>query len=59
MTSEEFGAVVFGLGYLALLIGAIRVFGLRRVVFFLLGVVFLGVVVAMKSLAVMTGSRRY
>ena len=59
MTSQELGAVVFLLGYLALLLGAIKLFGLRRVVLVLFGIVFLAIAVAFKSLCVVTGSRRY
>ena len=59
MTSEELGAVMFLLGYAAVLVGAIKVFGLRRVVMFLLGFVLLGIVIAFKTLGVIVGSRRY
>ncbi len=59
MSSEELGAIVLGLGYLALLLGAVRVFGLRRVVMFFLLVAFAAVVVAFKTLSVVAGSRRY
>ena len=41
MKSEELGAVLFVLGYGALLVGAIRVFGIRRVLVVLFGIVFL------------------
>lgn len=59
MTSQELGAVVFMLGYGALLLGAIKVFGLRRVLVVLFGIVFLAIAVAFKSLGVVTGGRRY
>jgi uncharacterized membrane protein YccC len=59
MTSEELSAVVFLLGYVALLVGAIKAFGLRRVLAVLFGIVFLAVVVAFKTLGVVTGGRRY
>ena len=59
MTSEELGAVMFLFGYLAMLVGAIKVFGMRRVVMFLLGFVLLGIVIAFKTLGVIVGSRRY
>lgn len=58
MTSQELGAVVFLLGYLALLLGAIKVFGLRRVLLVVFGIVFVAVAVAFKTLGVMTGGRR-
>ena len=59
MTSHELGAVVFLVGYAALLVGAIKVFGLRRVLLVLFGIVFFAVVVAFKSLGVVTAARRY
>ena len=59
MSSEEVGALVFGLGYLALFVGAIRVFGLARVLMFFLWVFFAAAVVAFKTLGAVTGSRRY
>jgi hypothetical protein len=59
MTSDEMGAAMFLLGYLALLLGAIKVFGARRVVMVLFGVVVLAFVIAFKSLGVITGARRY
>ena len=55
---QEMGAVVFLLGYGALLVGAVKVFGIRRVLLVLFGIVFLAAVVAFKSLGVVTGSRR-
>ena len=59
MTSQELGAVVFMLGYWALLLGAIKVFGLRRVLLVLFGIVFVAIAVAFRSLGVVTGGRRY
>lgn len=59
MTSEELSALVFLLGYVALLAGAIKVFGLRWVLAVLFGIVFLAVVVAFKTLGAVTGGRRY
>lgn len=59
MSSEELGAIVFGLGYLALLVGAIRVFGLGRVLMFFLWVLLAAVLAAFKTLGVVAGSRRY
>ena len=59
MTSQELGAVVFMLGYGVLLLTAIKVFGLRRVLMVLFGIVFLAIAVAFKSLGVVAGGRRY
>ena len=59
MTSHELGAVVFLIGYGALLVGAIKLFGIRRVLLVLFGIVFLAIAVAFKSLGVVTGGRRY
>ena len=59
MTSEELGAVVFLAGYVVLLLGAIKLFGLRRVLLVLFGIVFVAIVVAFKTLGVVTGGRRY
>ena len=59
MTSQELSAIVFLLGYVALLVGAIKVFGLRRVLAVLFGIVFLAVVLAFKTLGAVTGGRRY
>jgi hypothetical protein len=58
MTSEEFGAFLFLAGYGLLLLGAIKVFGLRRVLGVIFGIIFLAVVVAFKSLGAVT-DRRY
>ena len=59
MSREEFGAVIFLIGYGLLLLAAIKVFGLRRVMWSLCLVVFLAVVVAFKTLGAVTGGRRY
>ena len=59
MTSEELSAIVFLAGYGVLFLVAVKVFGLRRVLWALGLVVFLAVVVAFKSLGAVTGSRRY
>ena len=58
MTSEELSGIVFLAGYGVLLLGAIKVFGLRRVVMTLLLIVALAVATAFKTLAVVTGARR-
>ena len=59
MTSQELDALVFLAGYGVLLVAAIKVFGLRRVLAVLFGVVFLALVVAFKTLGALTGGRRY
>lgn len=59
MTSQELDAVIFLSGYGVLLVAAIKVFGLRRVMAVLFGIVFLAVVVAFKTLGAVTGGRRY
>lgn len=59
MSSEELGAIAFGLGYLALLVGAVRTFGFGRVLMFFLWVLLAAVLVAFKTLSVVTGFRRY
>ena len=59
MSREELGAVVFLIGYGVLFLGAVRIFGLRRVMWALCLVVFLAVVVAFKTLGAVTGGRRY
>lgn len=59
MASEEVGGIVFLVGYGAMLVGAIKIFGLRRVVMTLLLIVVLAIATAFKTLAVVTGSRRY
>ena len=59
MTSRELDALIFLAGYGVLLVAAIKVFGLRRVVAVLFGIVFLAVVVAFKTLGAVTGGQRY
>jgi hypothetical protein len=59
VTSQELDALVFLAGYGVLLVAAIKVFGLRRVLAVLFGIVFLAVVVAFKTLGAVTGGRRY
>lgn len=59
MTSRELDALVFLAGYGVLLVVAVRVFGPRRVVAVLFGIVFLAAVVAFKTLGAITGGRRY
>ena len=59
MTSRELDALIFLAGYGVFLVAAIKVFGLRRVMAVLFGIVFLAVVVAFKTLGAVTGGRRY
>lgn len=59
MTSRELDALIFLAGYGVLLVAAIKIFGLRRVMAVLFGIVFLAVVVAFKTLGAVTGGRRY
>lgn len=59
MTREELGAVFFLIGYGVMFLMAVKVFGLRRVLWALCLVVFLAVVVAFKTLGAVTGGRRY
>ncbi len=58
MPPEEVGAYLFLAGYSLLLIGAIKVFGLGRVLRVIFGIVILGVWVAMRTLGGVT-QRRY
>lgn len=58
MTSEELGALVLLAGYVGVLLLACKVFGVRRVLWVLFGIVFLGVWVAMRTLTGIT-DRRY
>ena len=59
MANEELSAIVFLAGYGVMFLIAVKVFGLRRVLWALGLVVFLAVVVAFKTLGAVTGSRRY
>jgi hypothetical protein len=59
VSREELGAVFFLIGYGVLFLGAVKIFGLRRVMWALCLVVFLAVVVAFKTLGAVTGGRRY
>jgi hypothetical protein len=59
VSREELGAVFFLIGYGLLFLGAVKIFGLRRVLWALCLVVFLAVVVAFKTLGAVTGGRRY
>ena len=58
MSEQEVGGIVLLCLYGLMLIGAIRVFGIRPVLAILVEIIFLGVTVAIRSLAVITG-RRY
>jgi len=59
MTREEIGAVFFLVGYGLLFLLAVKAFGLRRVLWGLVLVVFLAVAVAFKTLGSVSGGRRY
>ena len=59
MSREELGAVFFLVGYGVVFLAAVRIFGLRRVLWALGLVVFLAVAVAFKTLGSVTGGRRY
>ena len=60
MTSQELGGIAFLLGYAVLLMGAVKVFGIRRVLWFFGLIVVLGVSIAFRSLGAITSSgRRY
>lgn len=59
MSREELGAVFFLIGFGVLFLGAVKIFGLRRVLWGLGLVVVLAVAVAFKTLAAVTGGRRY
>ena len=59
MTREELGAVFFLIGYGLTFLMAVKVFGLRRVLWALCLVIFLAVLVAFKTLGAVTGGRRY
>ena len=58
MTSEQIGGYVFVAGYMLVFIGAVKAFGLRRVLMFFLGILVIGIAVAMGTLRSVTG-RRY
>lgn len=58
MTSEEIGAALILAGYLGVLLLAMKVFGVRRVLWVLFGIVFFAVWVAMRTLSGIT-DRRY
>lgn len=58
MPSEEIGAYVLLAAYAMLFVGAIKVFGLRRVVIVLFGIVFVAVTIAFKTLGAVS-ARRY
>jgi hypothetical protein len=59
MSDQELSALVFLLGYVVLFLVAVRVFGLRRILWALALVVVLAIVVAFRTLAGITGGRRY
>jgi hypothetical protein len=59
MSSEEIGGYVLLAAYGLLFLGAIKVFGLRRVFGIVFGIVFFGLVIAFKAFGAMTSPRRY
>jgi len=59
MTSQELSALVILAGYAGLLVVAVKVFDLRRVLVFVLGIVVLAVLVAFKTFGAVAGGRRY
>ena len=59
MSREELGAVFFLIGYGVMFLAAVRIFGLRRVLWGLGLVVFLAIAAAFKTLGSVTGGRRY
>ena len=58
MTSEQIGAYVFLAGYVLVFIGAVKAFGLRRVLMFFVWIFVIGITIAMGTLRGVT-SRRY
>lgn len=58
MSAEEFGPTVFLVGYGLMLLAAVRVFGVRRVLWALGLIVVLGFAIVFKTLGVITGGRR-
>ena len=59
MSSEEAGALFLLCGYALMLLGAIKIFGVRRVLMCFVGLTMLAIVVAFKTLGVITAGRRY
>jgi hypothetical protein len=59
VSSEELGGMVILAVYGALLVLAVKVFGIRRVLWAIGLVVFFAVAIAFKSLGAFTGGRRY
>ena len=58
MSEQELSAVMMLLGYAAVLVVAVKVFGIRRVLWAIALVVVLAMMVAFKTLGVITGGRR-
>ena len=58
MSEQELSAVVMLLGYAAVLVVAVKVFGIRRVLWAIALVVVLAVMVAFRTLGSITGGRR-
>jgi hypothetical protein len=59
VASEEIGAYVLLAGYGLMFLGAMKVFGLRRVLLVVFGIVFLAVAIAFKTLGSISSPRRY
>jgi hypothetical protein len=59
MTTEEFGAYVIGAGYAATLVIAIKAFGIRRVLWFLIAIVVVAFALGLRTLGAITSSRRH
>ena len=57
MTSEEIGAYVIGAGYAGIFLIAIRTFGIRRVLLFLVAVVIFALALGLRTLGTITSSR--
>jgi hypothetical protein len=59
VTNQELSAMVFVAGYGVLLLIAVKIFGLRRVLWAVGLVVVLAIAVAFRTLGAVTGGRRY
>ena len=57
MTDEQVGGYLFLAGYAVVFLAAVRLFGLRRVMTFVLGIFVIGVAIAMSSLRAITDRR--
>jgi hypothetical protein len=57
MTHDELAGYTLLAGYGLMLLGAVKIFGFRRVLLVVFGIVFLGVGIALGSLRGVTGRR--